>query len=172
MMMCQTRGFLRALAIDHDDPGEMLSLTNEFLSNATNEQRLVALFLAKLDPARRLLTYANAGQRAYLLDRLGNARLLEPTSIPLNVLDDQVVPTSEPIVMSPGELAILYTDGITEAASREGEQFGVDRMLDLIREHRTCPAEEIMDLLFERVREFSLAGRQEDDMTAVLIKAT
>lgn len=172
MMMCQTRGFLRALAIAHDDPGEMLSRTNAFLSTATNEQRLVALFFAKLNSEERSLTYANAGQRAYLLDGQGESRLLEPTSIPLNVREDEAVPTSEPIVMVPGEMAILYTDGITEAASRSGEQFGVDRMLALINEYQTRPAKDIIDLLFANVRDFSLSGRQEDDMTAVLIKST
>lgn len=171
MMMCQTRAYLRALALNYDDPGEMLTLTNDFLSHATNEQRLVALFFAKLDPEARTLSYANSGQRAYLIDTDGNARLLEPTSIPLNVREDEVIPTSETIPLSPGEMVILFTDGITETVSPDGEMFGVARMLNLIREHRERPASEIVDTLFKTTRAFAFGGRQEDDMTAVLVKA-
>lgn len=171
MMMCQTRAYLRALALNYDDPGEMLSLTNAFLSTATNEQRLVALFFAKINHKARSICYANAGQLGYVIDASGRPRLLGPTSIPLNVRAGEKIPTAEPVVLTPGEMMILFTDGITETASREGEQFGIDRMIRLLHEQRKCSAAESVDALFKATREFACGGRQEDDMTAVLIKA-
>ena len=77
---------------------------------------------------------------------------------------------SPPLLLTPGDLLLLYTDGIVEAKSPEGRVFGVDRMLDLVRVHRHDPPEDILGYLFDALAHFSQRLAPQDDMTAVLLR--
>jgi serine phosphatase RsbU (regulator of sigma subunit) len=81
-----------------------------------------------------------------------------------------VVPQAAGIVLDDGDVLVLFTDGITEAHSQRGEQFGIDRMIEVIQANRAMSAHELLDRLFEAVRVFSSPLPQEDDMTAVIVK--
>jgi sigma-B regulation protein RsbU (phosphoserine phosphatase) len=74
------------------------------------------------------------------------------------------------IKLEPGELVFLYTDGIVEAASPEGEQFGLERTLGIVRAHQREAPDAILDALFHAVGDFSGHPLQ-DDLTAVILKA-
>ena len=170
MMMCNTRAYLRALAQNHNDPIAILSMVNAFLIGDTHEERLVALFLAKVIAETRTLEYANAGHRGYLLRHDRPPELLRPTGIPLNVLDPYQPEPAEPIRLEPGDIVLLYTDGIIDCWSEDGTQFGVARMIELVQRHSHLPAREVVDELFAQLRDFSKGGKGEDDMTAVILK--
>jgi PAS domain S-box-containing protein len=172
MMMCHTRAYVRALALHNDHPAEILKRVNAFLCHDAGEERLVALFLAKLNVARRVMQYANAGHRGYLFRGGAAPELLAPTAIPLNVTPDYQVETAPEIPLVPGDVVLLYTDGVIEATSATGEAFGPERMLQLVAACREQSARAIVDRLFEDVQAFAATGRCEDDMTAVIIKHT
>ena len=171
MMMSHTRAYLRALALTYEDPGQIVSLVNRFLCGDVKEDRLVTLFLAKLDPQARTLTYANAGHQGYLLRAHTQPRLLEPTGIPLNVRDDAVVASSPVLRLVPDDVVILFTDGVIESLAKDGSQFGVQRMLEVVQASRRQPACEIVGDLFRAVRQFSADEGPTDDMTTVIIKS-
>jgi serine phosphatase RsbU (regulator of sigma subunit)/CheY-like chemotaxis protein len=171
MMMCQTRAYVRALAVHYHDPCAILRQANQFLCHDTSEERLVALFLAKIRSADRVLQYANAGHRGYLL-RPGSApELLKPNGIPLNVVEEYQLEPAELVRMQPGDLVLLYTDGVIECTSVAGEPFGQDRMLEFVAQRADASAREIVDRLFEEVGRFIPEGCVEDDMTAVIVRA-
>ena len=170
MMMCHARAYVRALAMTHAEPGEILSRVNRFLCDDIQEERLVTLFLAKLAPGSRSLVYANAGHQAYLYAADGRRLLLGPTGIPLNVLSEATVETAAPLTLESGDLLVLYTDGIVDSLDPEGQPFGVERLLDVLQRAHELPVAQIVDEIFRAVREFSSPGRLIDDMTAVVLR--
>jgi serine phosphatase RsbU (regulator of sigma subunit)/DNA-binding NarL/FixJ family response regulator len=170
LVMSHTRAYLRALALTHSDPGEILTLVNRFLCEDIDEERLVTLFFAKLDAASRTIWYANAGHQGYRLTVDGRAELLAPSGLPLNVLAETNATTAEPVPLQSGELIVLYTDGIVENPTADGGQFGTQQMLDWIRSRREQPAAGIVQGLLKAVRSQSPQPRIYDDMTLVVIK--
>ncbi len=170
LLMAQTRAYLRALSQTHIVPGRILFEANRFLCADASEQRLVALFLARVAPTTRQLTYAAAGHQSFLLRADGTRLKLRPTGIPLNITGDVPFETIAPLQLAPDDIVLLYTDGIVECSGAQGEPFGNQRMLDLVWQYRDAPAEEVVGRLIAAVREYAPTEAFEDDMTAVVIK--
>jgi serine phosphatase RsbU (regulator of sigma subunit) len=169
LLMAEIRAYLRALALAHDDVGQILTLTNSMLAADTDDDLFATLFMACIHPTDRSLVYAGAGHEAYLLHAAGRRTRLRSTGLPLGVAMEAVVSQAE-IALGDGDFLILFTDGNLEAHSQQGEQFGIDRMIEAVHANRAKSAREIVDRLVERVRVFSRHMPQEDDMTTVLVK--
>jgi serine phosphatase RsbU (regulator of sigma subunit) len=171
LLMAATRAYLRALALTRMDVGDILTLTNQALAADLTEGHFVTLLLAQLQPETASLTYVNAGHPAgYLLSAQGEVKaILSSTACPLGISDARL-PHAPALVLEPGEVVLLFTDGLVEATDPGKNFFGVDRALDIIRKRRRQSAEEIVAALYNDVRDF--AGHQEnlDDITAIVIK--
>jgi PAS domain S-box-containing protein len=172
LLVAQTRAYLRALTLACTDVGRLLTLSNLRLAGDLVTDHFVTLFLLRLDPRTRSLAYASAGHcPGCVLDCQGRTRaVLASTGCPLGIDPAGEFPDGTPIVLEPGELVLLFTDGIVEAASPDGSLFGLGRTLDLVRAHRQETPEAILDALFHAVGDFS-GHRLHDDITAVIIKA-
>jgi serine phosphatase RsbU (regulator of sigma subunit) len=171
LLMAETRAYLRAFLLTQNDVAAIVRLINRALSGDT-EDRFATLFLGQLDPLTRSLVYASAGHvTGYLLDRSGGIKASLPsTGIPLAILPDYEYIAAPPLILEPEDMVVLLTDGIVEAHSPAEDLFGLDRTLNVIREHRDRPAREIVDALYQGVRDFCGARAQLDDMTAIIIK--
>jgi sigma-B regulation protein RsbU (phosphoserine phosphatase) len=171
LVMAELRAYLRAFLLTRTDVGEIVALLNRALAGDTD--RFVTLFIVKLDPATRSLVYAGAGHvPAYYFDAAGNVKArLESTGMPLAVLPDTAYPAESIPRLEPGEMVLLLTDGIVEAHGPDQDLFGPERALQLVKVHRDRPAREILNTLFETVRDFCGPVAQLDDMTAIIIKA-
>ncbi len=123
-----------------------------------------------LDPSTRSLNYTSAGHLpGYVLDRRGQVRLiLHSTGLPLGI-DRQAKFPASTVSLEAGDLVLLITDGITEAASPDGELYGMERTLCLVRQHQQQPPDEILTALFAAVNDYS-NNHCLDDLTAVIIK--
>jgi serine phosphatase RsbU (regulator of sigma subunit) len=170
LLMAETRAYLRALAQTHENLGEILTLSNAMLAADTDDDYFVTLFIACIHPACRSLVYAGAGHEAYLLHATGRHNRLRCTSLPLGVAKDTVIPQVSGIVLDDDDVLLLFTDGILEAHSQRGEQFGIERTIEAIIANRAKPAREMLDRLSETVRLFSGRMQQEDDMSAVIVR--
>ena len=73
--------------------------------------------------------------------------------------------------LSPGDTFLLYTDGATEAISQSGDEFGEQRLLETLQQHRELPSEELVSAITGQVREFS-PHEQADDITVIVAKCT
>ena len=130
---CRRPGRISAAeASSLSDVSEIATRLNRFLSHDVRDRRFVSLFFTRLDPARRSLVYAAAGQNGHLFRTNGEVCTLEVTGPLLGVVDD-AQPASPEIALEPGELLLLFTDGIAEATSPNGEQFGNQRIFDTVR---------------------------------------
>jgi serine phosphatase RsbU (regulator of sigma subunit) len=172
LVMAQTHAYLHAMGEAQSDLGAILTAANAILAGHLDEAMFVTLFCAKLEPRDRTLHYFSAGHPAVcVLDASGAVtRRLDSTAMPLGVEPHTVFAASGPIVLEPGDIALLLTDGILEAQARGGLVFGVERALDIVRVNRDKSAREIVESLCTAAREFSQPVEPEDDITAVVVK--
>lgn len=172
LLMAETRAYLRIVARNREDPGEILTRANGVLAEDVGYERFVTVLLVGLDPQRRLLSYANAGHPAgYVLDVTGAVKAqLKRTGLPLGIKPDTVYPPASEVALTGGDVVLFLTDGIDEAVAPDDKLFGVERALEVVRTNRTKSAREIVDALFAAVRAFSQDLPQLDDATAVVIK--
>ncbi len=173
LLMAETRAYLRSLIKTTRDLRKILERLNHFLHRDTELERFVTLMLVVLDPRRRTLTYSSAGHvPGFLLDRSGAPRrMLESTSIPLGIFRDAPVDVSPEIPLEDGDLFVLLTDGVVEAANERGEFFESDRTLRLVAEMRQEPSRRIVAGLYKAVESFRSPGPRADDVTTVVGKA-
>lgn len=133
----------------------------------------VTAFACALDPATGTLTYSSAGHNPPRLLR-ARQRTIEPldgaNTTPLGMLDEPCTHTEQAVVLMPGDLAVLYTDGITEARSPEGEFFGADRLDEILRAlpEPLTPASAV-EAIAKAVGEFAGTGPVSDDQTLLAL---
>lgn len=170
LVMAETRAYLRALALDHKDVRRIVGVTNRRLAEDVGEGHFVTLFLARLNPVTRSLVYSSAGHwPGYVLDAHGEVKtVLESTDGPLGLDPAISFATARAMMLEPGDLLFLYTDGVVDALAPDGARFGKERALRLVGAHRGEDPDAILKALFEEVRRFS-GGVQTDDMTAIVI---
>src|SRR5262249_10324635 len=131
ILMASVHASLRALAgaarLD-----ELMARLNRFLLESTQPNKYVTLFYAELDPARRRLAYVNAGHvPPFRVGAPARRERLATGGPVLGLLEDPVYETAE-VEMAPGEMVAMVTDGATEALSPDGEEFGDQRLRELL----------------------------------------
>jgi PAS domain S-box-containing protein len=172
LLMAETRAYLRTLAANREDIGEILTSANRILAEDIGEDRYVTLFLGRLEPKTRKFAYASAGHpTGYVLGPGGEIKsLLKRTSVPLGVNPTAKYDGAVEVVLQPGDIVLLLTDGIEETMAPDESFFGIERTLNAVRQNREKPAREILDVLYRAARDFSQHTPQLDDVTAIVIK--
>jgi sigma-B regulation protein RsbU (phosphoserine phosphatase) len=170
LLMAETRAYLRALALSRADIGEILTLMNRILVEDVAGKHFVTLFLARFDPARRLMRYVAAGHAGYLLDPGGGTRTLDSTGLPLGIEKEIVFQSGSEIELTPGQVVFICTDGIQEAQSPNMQMFGTRRALEAVRRHLDGAAEEMLQGLSQAVTAHIATREQHDDITMVVVK--
>jgi sigma-B regulation protein RsbU (phosphoserine phosphatase) len=151
-------------------PSALLYLLNRQLYSTTPTEKYATLFLGLYDQNRRRLTYSNAGHLPPLLiSEGGSVRRLESGGTVVGLFDEAKYDEAS-VVMTPGEIFVAYSDGVTEPENDYGE-FGEGRLIDLIRSHRDHPLEHICEVVTAAVYDWIGANEQPDDITLVLARA-
>jgi phosphoserine phosphatase len=172
LVIAETRAMLRAASCHGAGVSELLATANRLLAEDLEGGRFVTCFLGLLRASAARLTYASAGHGPVIFYRAAIDQFAEipATAMPLGILPDTDYGEVRNHDFLPGDFVLITTDGFFEAANAEGEQFGVQRMLEVFRRHREKPAEEMIAALHEAVDAFTAGQPQADDLTAVLIK--
>ena len=173
LVMASTHAHLRSLAAICPEPDQILLRLNGHLFRATEPNLFVTLLFVCLDVRFRTLRYASAGHPpGYLLDAQGNVKTTLPsTSLPLGIQPETQYPVSDTIQLAPGDILLLFTDGLIEAASPGDDPFGIDRVLEVVHRHVGQTARQITESLYSALVEFSGSPQLSDDVTVVVIKA-
>ncbi len=148
--------------------GEVMREINRYLHENSPADKFLTLFYAKLDPDSGRLEYANAGHPPPLVARRsGEMVRLEAGGLPLGIFSDAAF---EPraVTLQPGDVLLLYTDGICEALREDGEEFGESRLIECLTDGPECSAVE----LGERIESALDAFLPTDDRTLVIVKRT
>ncbi len=155
-------------------PKETLCHANEDMCAALDGKTFVSLAYGVLDPKRRTLLFARAGQNPPI--RLAGD---EPTVVMSRGLALGIVSGGKfgekieevEIAIEPGDLFFQYTDGLVEAMDGQGEQYGEERLLELIGRYGRSNAKQLIRVVKESLADFSHSGEQEDDITVVALRA-
>lgn len=136
----------------------------------TDGRRFVTAFLALLDPATGLLTYANAGHNPALhLGREAAPAPLGATGLPLAMLPDRPYLEAS-LHLEPGDLVVMYTDGITETTDPAGEEFGLEALTRFFTARRTEPLLALDAKLMTELDLFSQGAPYLDDRTLLMLR--
>jgi sigma-B regulation protein RsbU (phosphoserine phosphatase) len=164
LLMSATRSILRSLAQACSTPGDVLQRLNRVLVEDFPPARFVTMVYAILDPAKRTLTYANAGHLHPLLIHGQEAQFL-PTDegMPLGLGPGNF--SEVEIQLRPGSRLVLYTDGITEAENPAEEEYGQHRLKEHLLQPDACPESLLAD-----VRSFANGFGLHDDATVITIR--
>jgi sigma-B regulation protein RsbU (phosphoserine phosphatase) len=171
--MASTHAYIHALSGMGLDISQVFSQANANLNRETDTSQFITAIMGRLDPATRKLTYVSAGHpTGYVIDPAGEVKtLLTSTGLPLAVLPDGEFPQGDPVQLETGDIVVLLTDGVLEAMSPAQEFFGEERTLAIVRRNVDRTAEEIIFEIIRAVDKFRDNSRQDDDITAVVIKA-
>jgi sigma-B regulation protein RsbU (phosphoserine phosphatase) len=170
ILMANLQALLRALVGMNSSPLDTCARLNRHLHQVTDDSKYATFFYAEWNPADRRLVYVNAGHLAPIV--LGPTQLLrlETGGIPLGLFPDADFQMGETF-LKPGDLILLFSDGITEASSKTDEQFEDHRLISVVKENsgRTLP--EIQARILEAVKRWA-GDEPEDDMTLLIARAT
>ncbi len=151
-------------------PALLMSTLNYQLFRSTPAAKYATMFLGCYDAGPRLLTYSNAGHLPPLvLSGDGNVRRLETSGTVVGLFDGVTYDEST-VAMRPGDIFVAYSDGITEPENEFGE-FGEERLIELILQHRDQPLARISDIVTTAVADWIAGSEQPDDVTLVLARA-
>jgi sigma-B regulation protein RsbU (phosphoserine phosphatase) len=151
---------------------DMVATLNGLLWNSTGGLNYVTFFYAQFDQHTRRLSYVNAGHNPPLLFRPGGPdgfRQLSSGGTVVGVFEHCEY-EQETVEMRPGDLLLAYTDGLSEALSAAGEEFGEARIRESLAETAWMSVDEIRDEIVRRVEKWSAGTPQYDDLTFVVMK--
>ena len=144
---------------------------NSLVFESTDRAKFVTAFYGLLDFRNRVFTFSNAGHNPPILLRAdGSIVNLVDGGVALGVLAEAHY-EERPIAVRPGDVLVLYTDGVSEAVSPGGEQFGTKRIEESMQRRAKQSAREILDGLVADVLEFTGEHGPDDDLTLVVLKA-
>lgn len=147
-------------------PAETLRAVNKLFYDSTPPEHFATLFFGYYDDRTRHLRYANCGHLPPVLVRAdGSVERLEATATVLGVFK-QWTSDERSVELQPGDVVILFTDGVTEAGVTSGAEFGEDGLLALVQSARADSAEQLADRIVSAVE-----GDRHDDVTAVVLRA-
>jgi sigma-B regulation protein RsbU (phosphoserine phosphatase) len=151
-------------------PAQVLSLLNRQLYRSTPAEKYATLFLGVYDGRSRAFTYSNAGHLPpVILGHDGSLRRLDTPGLVVGLFDDQGY-EERTIDLHPGDIFLAFSDGVTEPENEFGE-FGEERLIEIVRDHRHLPLARISELVTSAVSDWIGANEQPDDITIVLARA-
>jgi len=169
IMMASARAALRVNIENVYRVQDIITKLNRFLCADMLPYEFITLFYGVIEVSSLTLTYTNAGHNPPLIFRGDEVIELWKGGPLLGVFPD-VVYEEDQIQLLPGDILVLYTDGITEAINERDEIFGEERLREVVARNRDLPAEGILDGIFKAVEEFIGGEERPDDQTAVVVK--
>lgn len=174
LMVAECRALLRGLASITDDLARIFTLANALMVEDLRDGRFVTVCLAVVDPNRASISHLSAGHGPLLLYIAAEDRFVElgATMLPLGITLEVTCQPAPEITLASGDFFVLITDGFFEWARPDGEQFGLQRLFDVIRAHKHEPCSQIIGALHDAVVAFGEGTPQMDDLTAIVVKKT
>ena len=168
LLSAMMQGIFAAQAASSDPPSQTVSRVNLALYRRGIESRFVTLMYGALYPDGRL-QYCNAGHNPPLVVGPTDFRRLERGG-PIVGLFEGATYEEETVTLTVGDWLIVYSDGVSEALSAEGEEYGEARILTCVRKNLDMEPQALLESLFADVRDFARGAAQSDDITAMVLR--
>ena len=168
LLSAMMQGIFAAQAATSDPPSQTITRVNLALYRRGIESRFVTLMYGVLAPDGRLV-YCNAGHNPPLVIGKSGIRRLECGG-PIVGLFERASYDEETVDLAPGDWLIVFSDGISEAMSAVGEEYGEQRIITCIEANVTQQPQQMLEALFADVRDFARGAPQSDDITAMVLR--
>lgn len=175
--MTMTKGILKTLSRRIDSPKVLLAELNEIFYENTPKEVFISAIYGQFDMQQRQLSFSRAGHNPLIVRKsVGVApELLNPRGLAVGLESGRIFRATIEEMAVPielGDVFLFYTDGISEAMNKNGDEFGENRLQTIVSENAAGSAQEILEMITAEVSTFSDDAKQHDDITMVVIKVT
>jgi sigma-B regulation protein RsbU (phosphoserine phosphatase) len=149
---------------------QKINAVNKYLAENTPANRFVTLFAAELNPNDGAINFVNAGHNPPIIVHAGGTvEQLGSGGLPLGIMAGFSY-TEGKTQLHPGDVLVLYSDGVSEAQNPAGDEFGIERLSDVIHKHLEKPANRLRDRIEDALSKFADNTPAGDDITFVIVK--
>jgi serine phosphatase RsbU (regulator of sigma subunit) len=172
LLMSSLHAAVRAQSQARTSISEVMNEINEYIYENSPPNKFLTLLYGELDPDTGALTYSNGGHNTPLLVRAsGEVVRLDRGGLPIGLMQG-VTYEEDTVRFEPGDVLIIYSDGITESVNDRDEEFGEARLIEVVRNNLSRSASGIRDRIDESLSRFVGTAAPVDDMTLMIIKRT
>jgi sigma-B regulation protein RsbU (phosphoserine phosphatase) len=170
LLMSSLHAAIHAQSASHDSLVATISAVNRYLAENIPTNRFVTLFYAELDPESGALSFLNAGHNPPLIiHSAGTVEQLASGGLPLGIKPDAEYREGR-TQLQHGDVLVIYSDGVTEAVSPTGEEFGATRLYEVVSRNIEASAAGIRDRIESSLTKFAQGTSAADDITLVIVK--
>ncbi len=181
LYMAELKGLILALSQRYASPRDLLIEVNRIISEHLDSRSFITITYAVIDLQAGVMTFCRAGHTPLIFlpgpsSLAPLAQVLTPSGMVLGLRIDGAAEKfaelleEEQVELSPGDVIVLYTDGITEAMNLESDLFGESRLSRIVEEHGHLESSELRERIMREVEAFVGSADQHDDMTMILLK--
>ncbi len=181
LYMAELKGLVLALSQRYDSPRDLLIEVNRIISEHLDSRSFITITYALIDLQAGVMTFCRAGHTPLIFlpgpsSSLPSARVLTPSGMVLGLRIDGAAEKfselleEESVDLAPGDVIVLFTDGITEAMNPESDLFGETRLSRIVEEHGHLESSELRERIMREIEAFVGSADQHDDMTMILLK--
>ena len=169
LLMANLQATLRSQTLNAHSPKECIEKSNRLLFLSTSPEKFVTLFYCIIDRSTHKLSFTNAGHEFPFVVGDDRVRRLETGGLALGMLED--FPFEEEVIqLEPGDVVVIFSDGVSEAMNPSEERFGDARIEDVLNRNRHLSPNELIDKLVESIKAHAGTAPQMDDITLVIVK--
>jgi serine phosphatase RsbU (regulator of sigma subunit) len=173
--MAEAKGIIQSLSKTFHKPRDLLIRTNEILYESLEKKTFISMLMASLDCKKRIFSFARAGHcpLLYYNSRQKSAELLQPQGIGVGLEGGDVFQETlaeQTLKCNEGDIFVFYTDGLSEARNHEGDEFGDDRLVEIINLSANKSVAEIKEIIIDSILTFLNGKNLADDLTLLLVK--
>jgi phosphoserine phosphatase RsbU/P len=172
LLMSSLHAAVRAQSQTRASISEVMGEINQYIYENSPSNKFLTLFYGELDPESSVLTYSNGGHNTPILARRsGEVALLDKGGLPIGMMQGTRY-QEDSITFEQGDVLVIYSDGITESINEHDEEFGEERLFDVVKHNLSRSASGIRDRIDEALSRFVGTTAPVDDMTLMIIKRT
>ena len=170
LFMAQATRLFRTLATQHMMPAEIATRMNSALSEGNEQGMFVTMFIGLVHLEKGSIDYCNAGHNPpFMGDEEGGDFLEMLPNAPIGLWPDLEF-SGEHMDDIKGRLLVIYTDGLNEAENQKQEQFGEDRLLEILKTMTHAKAKDVVETLREKVQQHRNGAEPNDDLTIMSLR--
>jgi len=170
LLMSSLHAAIHAQSASHNTLSATISAVNRYLADNIPANRFVTLFYAELDPDSGALSFLNAGHNPPLIvHSAGTVEQLASGGLPLGIKPDAEYREGR-TQLQRGDVLVIYSDGVTEAVSPTGEEYGATRLYEVVSRNIEASAAGIRDRIESSLTKFAQGTSAADDITLVIVK--
>jgi len=171
--MAELKGVLLALSKHVASPSGILLQANDFVKNYFERGMFATMTYCVFIPSKKTIRFARAGHPPVILVRNRKAEMIQTPGIGLGLSgrdEFKKILKEEEVRLKKGDVVFIYTDGITEARNKMGEEFGESALIELVKESADLSAQDALKKIRAKLNEFTSGVQRHDDLTAVMLK--